>query len=94
MRDQVKEALADIRSKIADIKAVESILTSTRSFLDLKHELDTVPTLMATLALETVLEMESDVVIRVAERHSQNRNALDCEGDMRGLTVSIGFAGI
>lgn len=46
LRDQAKEALADISAKIADIKSVEKILIGTRSFVDLKHELDTNPRLI------------------------------------------------
>ena len=38
---QVERALADIDHKKSDIAAVESLLSGTRSFVDLKHELDT-----------------------------------------------------
>ncbi|MBC62125.1 MAG: hypothetical protein CMP11_06670, partial [Zetaproteobacteria bacterium] len=46
LKSQIKDALADISTKIADIKAVEKILTGTRSFVDLKHELNTNPRLL------------------------------------------------
>ena len=46
LRDQVADALQDIANKVANIKAVEFVLNQTRSFVDLKHELDTNPNLV------------------------------------------------
>lgn len=40
---QVKDALLNIAQKISDIKAIELILGGRRSFIDIKHELDTEP---------------------------------------------------
>lgn len=63
LKDQVDEALLDIAKKISDIKAVEELLTSTRSFVDLRHELDTNPNLLGLVQrfkafFERVLEGE------------------------------------
>lgn len=41
LKEQVKQALVDIDNKRSDIASVESILSGTRSFVDLKHEIDT-----------------------------------------------------
>ena len=50
LKDQVKQALTDIKLKISTIRSVEYVLVGKRAFIDLKHELDANPNLLAKIA--------------------------------------------
>lgn len=50
LKDQVKQALTDIKLKISTIRSVEYVLAGKRAFIDLKHELDANPNLLAKIS--------------------------------------------
>lgn len=50
LKEKITQALNDIAGRLASIRAVDAILVETRSFVDLKHQLDTNPQLRDKLS--------------------------------------------